>query len=787
MDQLLCNLCGKSFQAVRALKKHHKDIHIEVLTSCSQCNKTFKSHKQLENHLNTHKTIVCIGCNKEIPKNSKSSHVCGENHPIFKCDQCDYETNQKCNLQRHNKVHNKKPKDDVFNCHLCPKTFTRKNNMKVHVQTHSNKVVCETMETQVLTQSKKEKNKVFVCEVCDKCFSYQRTLNVHTEQQHVKKKVSFSGGFAMLEENKPKVFVNEFSCDKCDYKSKRKADLKKHRQRVHREKPPKSTKCDQCDYESTNSSHLKRHMAEVKHKVEQSRSTKYRHKSKLTEELHCRIMKKEDPITVFGEKEVAILVEDCKGSIRDLLRMIKWMRHCFGSKHFAPHIREMIKKHFNKLDYLHEAETVTAKDKDNCDIQTVLSKVADVSTFVSEIAQIRKIQQPKLILGCDGGQNKLVVNAIIKENDDSDDEDSIFKEARATGSKRVLCLGKIDGVPENRENVELLLYSLDLHLLPDDWQLVCDLKLTGIINGIQSCSSVYGCPFCDGCKVDEEGKPTGGRGKWVRGKLRNISNITENNVMFLKNGGNKKHVKKFKSCLLKPIKLTNGKDDTPVLVQFPLDPLHVVLLGPVNDILAVLEKKYPDVMIQFYSEHSLTKKGQGIGGTFNGPSIKDILKEKNLNHLGSLLPPECETAIDYMKNLREIHRICLAKNVDPDSQLILSEYERNFDILYKEKLLNMTLKNHVISHHIQQYFDLTNTTMKDTNGEFVETLHSTLRKHEENHGFKVVRRLGSPSHLKNSLASHVSHNSLRAGFVPSRDFGIRTPSPHPIKNSPNVM
>ena len=70
-----------------------------------------------------------------------------------------------------------------------------------------------------------------------------------------------------------------------------------------------------------------------------------------------------------------------------------------------------------------------------------------------------------------------------------------------------------------------------------------------------------------------------------------------------------------------------AEDDTPVLVQYPPDPLHVVYLGPANDLLSKLEEKYPDEMDEFYSENKMTKKGQGIGGTFNGPSIKDILKD----------------------------------------------------------------------------------------------------------------------------------------------------------------
>ena len=41
------------------------------------------------------------------------------------------------------------------------------------------------------------------------------------------------------------------------------------------------------------------------------------------------------------------------------------------------------------------------KDKDDMEIKTVLSKVADVATFVSDIATTRNISHPKLILGCD--------------------------------------------------------------------------------------------------------------------------------------------------------------------------------------------------------------------------------------------------------------------------------------------------------------------------------------------------------------------------------------------------
>ena len=50
-----------------------------------------------------------------------------------------------------------------------------------------------------------------------------------------------------------------------------------------------------------------------------------------------------------------------------------------------------------------------------------------------------------------------------------------------------------------------------------------------------------------------------------------------------------------------------------------------------------------------------------------------------------------------------------------------------------------------------------------TNGEFTESAHSTLRKHEENHGFKVLKNLGTPIHQMKRLQSLTFFNSKRQG------------------------
>ena len=78
---------------------------------------------------------------------------------------------------------------------------------------------------------------------------------------------------------------------------------------------------------------------------EPSLATKYRKLGKLNLDLNInKKIEKAEEKKVFNEKGVIKLVNDCNGSIREIRKVIKWMRNKFGRKFFTPHINEIIKK-----------------------------------------------------------------------------------------------------------------------------------------------------------------------------------------------------------------------------------------------------------------------------------------------------------------------------------------------------------------------------------------------------------------------------------------------------------
>ena len=64
-------------------------------------------------------------------------------------------------------------------------------------------------------------------------------------------------------------------------------------------------------------------------------------------------------------------------------------------------------------------------------------------------------------------------------------------------------------------------------------------------------------------------------------------------------------------------------DGVRTLSLFPIDPLHVLLLGPINDLIPILRKKFPTQIDDFLDRHNL-KNNEGIGGTFAGLQLSLI-------------------------------------------------------------------------------------------------------------------------------------------------------------------
>ena len=112
------------------------------------------------------------------------------------------------------------------------------------------------------------------------------------------------------------------------------------------------------------------------------------------------------------------------------------------------------------------------------------------------------------------------------------------------------------------------------------------------------------------------------------------------------------------------------------------------------------------------------------------------MKEKNLIDLETILP-NFEVSLfftNFLIRIRELHRMCVAQQLELYAE-VLSDFIEKFFPLFENFGLNMTLKIHAIVHHYE-YFLTGLEPHPDTNGEFTESCHITLRKSEETHGLK---------------------------------------------------
>ena len=61
----------------------------------------------------------------------------------------------------------------------------------------------------------------------------------------------------------------------------------------------------------------------------------------------------------------------------------------------------------------------------------------------------------------------------------------------------------------------------------------------------------------------------------------------------------------------------------------------------------------------FYRRHNEKRSGDAAGGKFVGEAIKNLQSEKALEDLKQNFPAEKEPFVQLLRNLREVHEICM--------------------------------------------------------------------------------------------------------------------------------
>ena len=176
----------------------HKKFHLNIKEfECHLCDNKFILKHHLEQHIKTHnKVYICDypDCKEEFYINTELTEHKHIYHPNYLyCNDCEYKTIEKYNLNTHIKIKHAKIKD--FKCPMedCRYSCSTKGNLKNHVNNYHEKI------------------KDYSCLFENCCFKScnQRDINIHYKSVHL--------------------HIKDLECDECDYITSRKTSLDNHR------------------------------------------------------------------------------------------------------------------------------------------------------------------------------------------------------------------------------------------------------------------------------------------------------------------------------------------------------------------------------------------------------------------------------------------------------------------------------------------------------------------------------------------------------------------------------
>jgi KRAB domain-containing zinc finger protein len=242
LQLIQCEICSYQAVSLQSLTRHqisHKPV------KCLQCGYEAQTSFDLKIHRRKHKPRwkpgnICEKCGFKAHKRRIQTHVC---EPI-KCPNCDFETQLAYNMICHKKtVHG-----NMFNCDQCQYKSERKGNVDKHIQNVHQRFRLD-------------------CDHCERKFTQDCDLRKHVLNVHgiqMMKKVTRASVLKCktcgYKSKLCKSFENHkceaLKCEWCDFETKLEFHLNRHKIKVHKEKV---LFCHICQYQSKDAHHFINH------------------------------------------------------------------------------------------------------------------------------------------------------------------------------------------------------------------------------------------------------------------------------------------------------------------------------------------------------------------------------------------------------------------------------------------------------------------------------------------------------------------------------------------------
>ena len=736
VGDFVCNVCGKQFIAKRALYLHMRGVHTEVEVPCNDCDKIFKSKTKLEYHTRaTHQEKNSFYCDVKVgdtrctyysaTKSNLRAHKKRvhektlPNPPELVCGSCDYRTNRKFNLDTHSekcKISDRSPIN--HSCNLCNKTFSTKKHLTRHKKLHDR------------TNNAKPISDVS-CVVCKKTFVNTWNLNRHTKKDHglteIGNVVKNSVGMA--------VFTTE-------------ALVKEKVSKPTHEKQP--LQCDQCDYKSLKRNNLTRHM--TKHDGIKKPETRERKKKNGLLSDRTKRRRKVENGNYQTEREVSWLGKSLRVSERDLRKVVSFTTRKSGIS-FKGNLDKYLKNKKRILGGHFTTKLTEFHDKKGNKIERNLTCTIDLDTLIQKVINVRKVAEPLILVGCDGGLGSFLVTLVVIDKS----RNYKLEKIKPTGFPRILIPAKVRDIPESTHNLRVIFDAIKINELSKKYKMIGDLKVYNLLMGMQSSGSTHPCPYGLCYKVDQMGRKTNQKGSWVKGDDRTLEGNAEEATAYAETSQNRATLKYFFNCEFQPVLRAQNPTKVKDLLTIPV--LHTVLLGPFNSLWNTLSDHFP-IEAETYAL-VFGMKGAGKGGDFNGNTVKAIIHdEMNLAHLEGILPDHAKIFVDCLRGIAEVHTVVTSPILNPEFESIISNFIMKWKTLEELFGIGCTQKIHIIGTHLVDVLRDTGKTLHDESDEPVELAHFRVNAFEHRHGYHISdRKMMTPTAAERQQNMMVHLNS----------------------------